>query len=76
MKENKPFGFEIQEGRLGGLLLRLKSCRERFENWLKTGEEIPELAETALDLRGGEGEFEKKAIRYPNWDKAHSVGIK
>lgn len=75
MRENKPFGFEIQEGRLGGLLLRLRSCRERLFSWIKEGIEIPELAEAALDLRGGGEEFAKKAIRYPNWDKAHSVGI-
>ena len=29
-RENKPYGFEIQEARLGGLMLRLSSCRERL----------------------------------------------
>ncbi len=29
-KENKGFGFEIQDVRLGGLIWRLKSCRERI----------------------------------------------
>jgi hypothetical protein len=28
--ENKPFGFELQDTRLGGLLQRLKSCRRRL----------------------------------------------
>lgn len=29
-KINKTYGFEIQEARLGGLVLRLESCRERI----------------------------------------------
>lgn len=28
--ENKTFGFEVQEIRIGGLMLRLKSCKERL----------------------------------------------
>ena len=35
MRDNKPFGFEIQEMRLGALLIRLRSCRERLEAYLK-----------------------------------------
>lgn len=30
MLENKPYGFEVQEARLGGLMLRLESCRQRL----------------------------------------------
>lgn len=30
MKENKPQGFEAQENRLGGLLLRTSSCKRRI----------------------------------------------
>lgn len=45
-KENKPFGFEIQELRLGGLLQRTISCRRRIEEYLRGEvEEIEELKE-------------------------------
>lgn len=30
MKENKPHGFEVIENRLGGLLLRTASCKQRI----------------------------------------------
>ncbi len=29
-KENKGFGFEVHDARLGGVMLRLKSCKERL----------------------------------------------
>lgn len=47
--DNKPNGFEILEYRLGGLMLRINSCRERILSYL-SGEcsEIPELNETIL----------------------------
>lgn len=34
-KENKPFGFETHEIKLGGLIERTKSCRKRIELFLK-----------------------------------------
>ncbi len=33
-KENKPNGFEIQDTRLGGLIMRLKAAMERIEAYL------------------------------------------
>lgn len=47
-KENKTTGFEIQEIRLGGLLERVKSCRERLTAYLD--EEIAEIPELKEDL--------------------------
>lgn len=48
-KENKPFGFEIQEVRLGGLMLRLEGCRERLEAFIRNGTPIEELEEVLLN---------------------------
>ena len=45
-KENKAFGFEIQEIRIGGLIARLESCKSRLEKYLKHEiKTIPELEE-------------------------------
>lgn len=46
----KPHGFEVQEARLGGLMLRLSACRTRLEK-LISGEidAIPELEEPVLE---------------------------
>lgn len=48
--ENKTYGFEIHEYRLGGLIERIKSCKKRLEAYC-CGEitEIDELSETLLD---------------------------
>ncbi len=47
--ENKPFGFEVQEARLGGVILRVKSCKERLIDYINGEiETIEELDETLL----------------------------
>ncbi len=49
-KENKPYGFEIQDYRIGGLILRVKHCAERLEQFVAGKiKEIPELLEPMLD---------------------------
>ncbi len=50
----KPFGFEVQESRLGGVILRLSACKERLERW-RCGEidSIPELEEPVLEQDTG-----------------------
>lgn len=54
MKDNKPYGFEVQDIRLGGLVRRIESCVDRLEQYVD-GEipEIPELDETVLQKIGG-----------------------
>ncbi len=47
-KESKPFGFETQDSRIGGLSLRLQHVRERLLAYLKGGEAIAELEEEFL----------------------------
>lgn len=47
--ENKPFGFDIQEYRLGGLYERLQSCANRLDDYLNGKiAEIPELKEEPI----------------------------
>ena len=67
-KENKPHGFEVQDIRLGGLMLRLKHCRERLEGYLRGEEEsLPELEEILLDFWGHGMEYCKDTPCYPDW---------
>jgi len=50
-RENKPQGFEVQDIRLGGLMQRLATCRERLEQYLSGEiERIEELEEPVLDV--------------------------
>lgn len=75
MAENKPHGFEIQEIRIGGLLQRLRSCRDRLTAWCEQDIPIPELAEQALDLQGGGTEFSGRHFRYPRWELMVSPNV-
>lgn len=52
--ENKPYGFDVQDIRLGGLMQRLKSCRRRLLEYAQgTIENIPELEEELLPYDAG-----------------------
>ena len=60
MAENKPFGFEVQDQRLGGLLLRLKSVKQRLMDYLSGQvETIPELEAERLPYSGEKGDHSR-----------------
>ena len=47
--ENKPHGFDVQDIRLGGLIGRMRNCRERISDWVEgKTTSIPELEEELL----------------------------
>ena len=50
MIENKPHGFDVQDIRIGGLVQRIKSQKDRLSNWI-SGEidSIPELEEVLIE---------------------------
>ena len=49
MSENKPYGFEMQDIRIGGLIQRLESCRERILAYCDGDiDNIPELEDPVL----------------------------
>ncbi len=68
MKENKPQGFEVQDIRFGGLIYRVKHCKERLQKYI-AGElsVMEELEESRLDFMGNGYEFWKGALQYNNW---------
>lgn len=60
MKDNKPYGWDIHEIRLGGLKARLMDCAVRLEEYLEgQTEEIPELEETLLPYAPWGSQFNK-----------------
>lgn len=75
MKEKKAVGFDVQDIRLGGVLMRLDSCKERLQD-LYDGklDQIEELEETQLDLLGKE-EFSKRAICWNSWEKTVTANV-
>jgi hypothetical protein len=55
LRENKPFGLEIQEARLGGLLLRISSCRQRISEYVEGTIDCIEELETPILPYGSDG---------------------
>ena len=53
-KENKPQGFEIHDARIGGLMRRVTTCKQRLQAYLMNKlEKIEELEEEILEYFGG-----------------------
>ena len=60
-KSYKPFGFELQDARIGGVIHRVKHCIERTKQYIEG--KIPcieELDATQYDVFGGKEKFGKK----------------
>ena len=77
MRENKPHGFEVQQIRLGGLMLRLVSCAERLRG-LADGRMtvIEELESEPIDVHGTSDRpyGEKRYLRYNKWHEIVTAG--
>lgn len=66
--ENKPHGFDVQDIRLGGLLQRLRSCRERLQAlYDEKIDRIEELDEPQLELSGRETAPHEAPICFNAW---------
>ena len=71
--ENKPQGFDVQELRLGGLALRLRSCRERLADYVAGKiDSIPELEEKLLPYTNNPACLEGFAT-INNWNENATV---
>ena len=67
-EENKPHGFDVQDQRIGGLLLRLRACRERLIEYADgVVDAIPELDETLLDYRINGKVAKERSFNYNGW---------
>lgn len=75
MWENKPHGFDIQDIRIGGLLMRVRHNKQRLLQFIKGDiERIEELEEPVLDVIC-RPENEKGHIYYNVWSKIASANI-
>ncbi len=66
--ENKPHGFDVQDIRLGGLIWRVRSCKERLQA-LYDGkiDRIEELEEPRLELLGHGEAAGETSVCYNSW---------
>ena len=73
MHENKACGFEVQEARLGAMMLRTESCKERLLDFASGALlEIPELDEEILLFNSTEF---GKTIYYNSFTKSYTSNV-
>lgn len=69
-KENKPHGFDVQDIRLGGLKMRLISCKDRLIDFMNGKiDKIDELDEELLCYHGNGKDFKKEPAYLNVWSK-------
>ena len=75
-KENKGYGFEVQDMRIGGLKQRIRHCREMLMAY-ESGEldRIEELEEKQLDFEGNGENFSRNHLIFGHWDKIITANI-
>ena len=74
--ENKGFGWEVQDMRLGGLTQRICHCKEQLMAYAAGEvEKIDQLEEKRLDFEGNGENFQSKPLLYGFWDKAFTANI-
>lgn len=70
MTVNKPHGFDVQDARLGGLICRIKNCRERLCDFADGRiDRIDELEEKLLNHYGN------GPISYNSWGGAITANV-
>lgn len=68
MRENRTYGYEVWELRLGGLMLRLESCAKQVEDYLEGRlKRIEELEEELLDLEGNGRDLQHRPVYELEW---------
>lgn len=73
LKENKPFGLEVQEQRFGGLLYRMETCENRLRAYLNG--EVNKLDELEEQILVKCHEVPGEGIVQQRWDKIMTANI-
>lgn len=75
MLENKPHGFDVQDIRLGGLIYRVRSCRERLQLFIEGKiSKIEELDEPVLNPHGADSQISTPVLD-AQWYKIASANV-
>lgn len=76
LTDNKPFGLEVQDARLGALMNRVHSCHDRLEDYCEGRiAKIEELEAVQLDYCGGGDIDGQDKLRVNNWCSNISTSI-
>jgi hypothetical protein len=71
--DNKHCGFEVQESRIGGMLLRTKACKKRLLDYVSG--KLDSIQELERELNILEGREAGKSMYYNNYRLAYSANV-
>ena len=75
-KDNKTFGFEVQDARLGGLVARVQSCYDDLKDYIDGKlDKIEGLEEEKLNYASNQEIVDKKLIYYNSWTGTISASL-
>ena len=76
-RENRPYGFDVQDLRIGALERRVNTAIEKIGAFLEgKAERVPELEEKLLDFMGHVDEFEEDPDQCEwRWSRMSSVNV-
>ncbi len=73
--ENKPHGFDVQDIRLGGLIMRVRSCLDRLADWQEGRISIiEELEENQLPVLGQQTQ-PGEPVEFNSWGRASTANV-
>ena len=73
---HKPFGFEVPDARIGGLMMRIRHCRERLWQYANGEiENIPELQEKIVEYLGGVKDIQGEQTQISSWERIITRGV-
>ena len=72
-KDNKHCGFEVQEARLGAMLLRTKSCKKRLLDYADG--KLPQIQELERDILNYEDRESGKSMYFNNFNHNYSGNV-
>lgn len=71
--ENKAFGFEAHDIKIGGLIARINTCKKKLEKYIKGDiSKIEEIEEVILDFETAKKEYTKKHVRFNSYRRTVS----
>lgn len=74
--DNKPHGFDVQDIRIGGVMRRVQSCKERLQElYYGTIDCIEELEEQQLDFCGARENLAREITVCGSWKRAITTNV-
>ena len=74
-KENKSFGFDILDMRIGGMIAQTQTAKTKLLEWVEHSTEIEELKQPRLPYYVSDAQCDGEAIQLNRWERMAGQNI-